>query len=428
VNKPTFFSKQLAVWLYHVDWHYVTLLSITIECVDELPDDCDSLVKELLLQYPAKPEQNTIAAFLISSERLRRWFKVGSPDPKIRRFNLASPTYKDQLSGQHPSIATLGELADWLAVTQAQLNWFTNMWRRDAYTPEHLEHYRYQFLEKQDDRIRLIEKPKATLKRLQRKIYQEILTTIDTHPAAHGFCKDRNCHSHALQHVGKHYVLLYDIAECFHSIGWPMVKSVFKRMGYPEAVSIHLTALCTHKVYLTPAQLQLFDEAQRDRLKQRHLPQGAPSSPALANAALRQLDVRLTGLAHHLGLDYSRYADDIAMSSNEHRDWRFLEPVIREICLDEGVNLNLKKTRIKKSHQKQRVVGIVVNSKTNIDRQYFDSLKATLTNCARHGLESQNRHTHPHFRAHLIGRIQYVKSLNEKKGLKLEGIFRTINS
>jgi len=95
-----------------------------------------------------------------------------------------------------------------------------------------------------------IEKPKTTLKRLQRKIYQEILINLENHPAVHGFCKKRNCRSHALQHVGKHYVLLYDIQECFHSIGWPMVKSVFKRMGYPEAVSIHLTALCTHSVYL----------------------------------------------------------------------------------------------------------------------------------------------------------------------------------
>ena len=73
------------------------------------------------------------------------------------------------------------------------------------------------------------------------------------------------------------------------------------------------------------------------------------------------------------------------------------------------------------------MTGIVVNSKTNVDRKYFDTIKATLTNCKRYGLESQNRHGHPQFRAHLLGKIRYVKSLNVQKGLKLEQIYSDIS-
>lgn len=138
------------------------------------------------------------------------------------------------------------------------------------------------------------------------------------------------------------------------------------------------------------------------------------------------ITLRLKGLANSLDLDYSRYADDIAMSGNSHRDWRFLEPLIGGICLDERVSLNYRKTRIYRTHQKQRLVGIVVNNKPNIDRKYFDVLKATLTNCKRHGIESQNRNGHPYFCAHLLGRIQYVKSLNKPRGLKLERIYHDI--
>jgi RNA-directed DNA polymerase len=428
VNKHAFFSTQLAKCLFHVEWHYITLLSVTIECVSELPDDCDALINELLLHYPIKPSVSTISDFLQASKRLSIWFGRNTSAPKITRFNLDSPTFTEQLNRQHPRINTLGDLADWLAITSSELEWFARFWRFDASTPEKLQHYRYELLEKRDGRMRLIEKPKPTLKRLQRQIYQEILSTSNSHPAAHGFCRGKSCLSHASEHVGKRYLLLYDIAECFQSIGWPMVKSVFNRMGYPDAVSTHLTALCTHSVRLEQAQLNLFDATQRDRLRQRHLPQGAPSSPALANAVLHRLDLRLSGLAEGLGLDYSRYADDIAMSGNKHRDWRFLEPVIGGICLDEGVTLNYKKTRIKRSHQKQRVVGIVVNCKVNVDRKYFDTLKAILTNCARYGLDSQNRDEHPQFRAYLLGRIQYVKSLNKQRGLKLEQLYSDINS
>ena len=139
-----------------------------------------------------------------------------------------------------------------------------------------------------------------------------------------------------------------------------------------------------------------------------------------------RLDLRLAGLAQRLQLDYSRYADDIVMSGDTPRDWRFLEPVIGGICLDEGVSLNHRKTRIRKPYQKQRVTGIVVNTKVNVDRKYYDTLKAILTNCTRYGLDNQNRHGHPNFRAHLMGRIQYVKSLNHRRGVRLEKIYHNI--
>lgn len=426
MNKQALFSRQLAKWLCQTDWHYRTLLGVSIDCVDELPDDGNELINDLLLHYPEKPSESQITGFLYSSSRLSNWFTRTIPAPGVIRFNLDSPTFTRQLYSQHPGIDTLGDLVDWLGITHSELEWFAGFWRFDNNTPEHLKHYQYQLLKKQDGRMRLIEKPKVRLKRLQRKIYQEILSTSHGHPAAHGFCKGRSCKTHASIHAGKRYLMLFDIADCFHSIGWSQVKSVFKRMGYAETVSSYLTALSTHCVHLEKAQSTHFDNTQKAKLRQRHLPQGAPASPALVNAVLHQLDSRLSGLAKSLDLEYSRYADDMVLSGNAHRDWRFLEPLVGGICLDEGVSLNHRKTRIKRAHQKQRMVGIVVNKKPNIDRKHFDSLKAILTNCTRHGLESQNRGNHPQFRAHLHGRIQYVKSLNEQRGLKLERIYRDI--
>jgi len=428
VSKRSFFSSQLAKSLVQVNWHYKTLLAICIESVRNLPDDIDRLIDELLLRYPDKPSEKLISQFLQTSSRVSSWFRLNPNAPQITLFNLDSSTFAEQESTQHPIIHTVKELADWLDISASELSWYANSWRYDSSASDRLQHYCYQILCKTDGRRRLIEKPKPTLKRLQRKIYQQLLSTLNPHPAAHGFCKGSSCLSHASVHVGKHYVFMFDITECFQSIRWSQVKSVFNNMGYPDAVSTHLTALCTHRARLHSSELHHFEPAQQDRFKQRHLPQGAPSSPALANAVLHQLDVRLTGLAKSLCMQYSRYADDIVFSGNRHRDWRFLEPLIGSICLEEGVCLNHKKSRIKKSHQKQRVVGIVVNSKPNVDRAYFDTLKATLTNCVRHGLESQNRAGHPQYRAHLLGQIQYVKSLNKQRGNKLERIYRDIEA
>jgi len=428
VNKQAFFATQLANCLFETDWHFKTLLGASIQSTKNFPNDGDTLINELLLHYPFKPSLVAITEFLLASERLAQWFTRYSDRPRIIRFAL-QPSINAQHTNQPlPDINTVGDLAEWLSLTMTELDWFTNRWRSDASTPEHLRHYHYDFLKKRDGGIRLIEKPKVRLKILQRNIYQQMLMPLETHPAAHGFCKDRNCVSHASKHVGKQYLISYDIADCFHSINWPTIKAVFRRLGYADEVAVYLTALCSHQVQLDYKTRRLFNRTQRERLTQRHLPQGAPTSPALANAALSRLDLRLSGLANTLDMDYSRYADDIALSSDEHRDWRFLEPLVGGICLDEGVSLNHRKTRIKRAHQKQRLVGIVVNRKTNIDRQYFDVLKATLTNCKRHGIESQNQERHPHFRAHLLGRIQHVKSLNEQRGIKLERIFRQIST
>lgn len=385
------------------------------------------------MSYPVKPPQISISEYLSSSPRVRNWFRRNRSKPTITRFafqqaNLTEKPEHPQPENSLPQLSTISDLAQWLSLTITELDWFTDRWRREASTPEQLNHYRYDFRQKRQGGLRLIEKPKVRLKQIQRKIYEDILCTQTTHPAAHGFTKGRNCLSHASIHAGKRYVMSYDIAECFHSINWPSVKAVFTRLGYTQEVASYLTHLCTHSAQLNHQTLRQFDRAQKERLKQRHLPQGAPTSPSLANAVLHQLDLRLSGLAKSLDADYSRYADDIAMSSNSVRDWRFLEPLIGSICLEEGVALNYKKTRIKREHQKQRLVGIVVNKKPNIDREYFDALKAILTNCRRHGIESQNRNGHPHFRAHLLGRIQYVKSLNSQRGTKLESIYYEINA
>lgn len=96
------------------------------------------------------------------------------------------------------------------------------------------------------------------------------------------------------------------------------------------------------------------------------------------------------------------------------------------ILIEEGFELNIHKTRITSRSQTQRVTGLVVNDKPNVPRKDYDALKATLTNCIRHGAVSQNRAAHPNFRAHLLGRISYVQHVNPERGLRLRALFERI--
>jgi RNA-directed DNA polymerase len=160
-----------------------------------------------------------------------------------------------------------------------------------------------------------------------------------------------------------------------------------------------------------------------------HLPQGAPTSPALANLCAYRVDCRLAGLAKSAGAQYTRYADDLAFSGDEEFERRVerFSTHAAAILHEEGFNVHHRKTRIMRQGVRQHLAGLVANRRVNVIRTDFDRLKATLTNCGRLGPENQNRDGHANFRSHLQGRVAFVESINPAKGKRLRTIFDRIH-
>jgi hypothetical protein len=165
------------------------------------------------------------------------------------------------------------------------------------------------------------------------------------------------------------------------------------------------------------------------RLATPHLPQGAPTSPALANLAAFRLDRRLRGLAAALELTYTRYADDITFSGPDRllRIADQLRSTIGHIARAEGFTVNDRKSTLTTRAGRQQVCGVVVNQRPNVPRADYDTLKAILHNAAKKGPGDQNRNGEPDFRAHLLGRIAWVEQLNPQRGAKLRGQFAHIS-
>jgi hypothetical protein len=233
----------------------------------------------------------------------------------------------------------------------------------------------------------------------------------------------------ARRHVGHAVVLRVDLQAFFASVFAARIVGILRTAGYPEEVSRTLAALCTHR---TPSDV-LATAPERDptdlaRLRTPHLPQGAPTSGALANLAAYRVDVRISGLAATLGATYSRYADDIVLSGD--RELARAAPTIvarlAAIASDEGFSLNFRKTRVMTSSARQRITGIVVNEKLSVPRAEIERLRAILHNCTVHGPAVQNRDAHPDFRAHLRGRVSWVSSLDPAKGARLHAMFEQI--
>lgn len=84
------------------------------------------------------------------------------------------------------------------------------------------------------------------------------------------------------------------------------------------------------------------------------------------------------------------------------------------------------KTRVRRQGVRQTVTGIVVNQHINVSRADYDRLKATIHNCVVHGPRTQNHRQVEEFRAHLLGRISWVESLNPQRGQRLRAEFLRI--
>ena len=321
-----------------------------------------------------------------------------------------------------PEITTLGDLADTLRLHPDDLGWLISR--------SEVEHYRHRWLVKPKcGRFRLIESPKVLLKFAQRQVLRKILHAIPPHDAARGFRAGCSVRDFVEPHTGKSLLVRFDLEDFFPSITAARVLQIFLTAGYPESVARALTRLTTHAAPPSILEEKALAWPERRRLATPHLPQGAPTSPALANLSAFRLDCRLAGLAKAAGADYTRYADDLLFSGDENfaRQARRFEIAVGAIILEEGFRPNHRKTRVLRQGQKQHAAGLVLNEKLNIDRREFDRLKAILTNCARHGPASQNRGNHPEFAAHLLGKLAWVRFIHPGKEAKLRAIFERID-
>ena len=338
-----------------------------------------------------------------------------------------------------PALATSGELAMWLGIDRATLAAFTDP---RPHREQRAAHYRYAWIAKPLGGHRLVEAPKVRLRTVQRDILDGILAHIPPHDAAHGFRAGRSVIGFAAQHVQREVVVRVDLQAFFSSVIRARVTGLFRTAGYPRAVAHALATLCTHR---TPRDvLRQAPGTPRDgalgahisgpfagdlaRLSRPHLPQGAPTSGALANLAAYRLDVRVTALAAAIGAHYSRYADDLVISGDRSlvRAAPSLIARLGAIAIDEGFALNFKKTRVMTAADRQRITGLVVNDKLSVPRAEVDRLRAILHNCVRSGPESQNRDAHADFRAHLRGRVEWIAAVDPKKGERLRAMWNQI--
>jgi len=428
-------ARALAAGFLAGEWSQAGLVASGTGVLGRRPRWLTPLVRQTLELYPRAPHDRPreLATNLASRPAAVKAARVRPVAQPVAESRMLTNRWR------LPVLDDLGDVAGLLGIGASELDWFADprhLARTAVDVP--LQHYRVSHRTAPSGAIRVLEAPKHRLKGIQRLLLHEVAALIPPHDAARGFRPGGSVRAYAVPHADRAVVVRLDLEAFFASVTVSRVYGIWRSAGYPEAVAHCLAGLVTTVLPLAawrtvpqPARDDLLDAHWRlgRRLAAPHLPQGAPTSPAMANLAAYALDVRLTALARSWGGRYTRYADDLAFSGG--RGWgigtsRLLDAV-EAIVRDEGFRLNARKTAVMPRGGRQTLGGLVVNDRPRVSRAEVDRLRAIVHNTRVHGPSSQNRDHVPAFEQHLRGRVAWVAQHDPVRGARLRAELDSID-
>jgi RNA-directed DNA polymerase len=192
--------------------------------------------------------------------------------------------------------------------------------------------------------------PVKSLKEVQERICNH-LQKIDLPDCMYGAIAGSNNVFNALQHIENKYFFTVDLKNFFTKINNKQVHSTFIENGYCWNAARILTKLTTYNY---------------------GLPQGAPTSPVIANLAFKQTALKLVELIKYYDITFTIFLDDLTFSSK--KDFKHLHAAILE-----RIRADNFYTHHKKIHYRENICDVtglfVGNGKLKMHPQMLEEAK-----------------------------------------------------
>lgn len=275
--------------------------------------------------------------------------------------------------------------------------------------------YRTFEISKKSGGTRQIDAPIRLLKKLQKRLVPLLSEIYEPAPCVRGFLVGQSTMKNASDHTGQRFVLNLDIENFFPSIHFTRVSGILQSSRY----RLH------RDVAVAIAQLACKDG---------FLPMGSPISGVLANIICGPLDASLLRLAKQHKLRYTRYADDITLSTSNSRHLqdatglhlgdRFalrggeeLSDSFRAIFSQAGFTLNDRKIVLMSRRIRQSVTGLTINKKVNVSTEFYRNLKSTIHAIEKFGINRAQQKYQAEYKGpfdsdsleeHVCGQLSYL--------------------
>ena len=251
--------------------------------------------------------------------------------------------------------------------------------------------YRRYKIAKSDGNQREIRQPRKDVKTIQAWILRNILDKLSMSPYATAYIKGKSILDNVSPHCNNRYFVSLDLEDFFPSISVRRIAKIFNLIGYSRQSSSILSRLCTCKG---------------------NLPQGAVTSPALSNIVAAKLDRRIAGYTSKRNITFTRYSDDITLSSDNRYVLCKSVPMILKIIKSEHFKPNMRKLRILGPRRRCSITGLVKNSsepKYGIGTAKKREMRAVM----HHHLFGLGIDTKYTTETSLIGWLNYLKDVDE---------------
>jgi len=263
--------------------------------------------------------------------------------------------------------------------------------------------------------------PERRLKFLQRKTLKLLSQLYAPRAPVHGFVQHRGAITNANAHQKRPYLLNIDLSNFFGVISYRRVRGMLESLDLREEVALAICSICVTR---------------------NQLPQGAPTSPILSNMIAYRLDRDLMSFAKVHRLRYTRYADDISLSSYSQPAGLFdgglpvsgrlsegqLSMALRSVFKSNGFDIAPQKVWFAGPKFRKEVTGLIVNEFTNVKRTFVRDLRAALYKVETKGItaaeeEYQQRYgTAASLEQILRGRLEWIAQVRGRSF----GAYRTL--
>ena len=241
---------------------------------------------------------------------------------------------------------------------------------------------------------RVIDNPVDPLRFIQNRIYKRLLQPLIWPDHIHGGIKGRSLVMNVTHHLRSNVIVTLDIKSFFPNVTTLQIYNVWEELlGCSPQVAGLLTRFTTFE---------------------RHLPQGASTSSALANLVLFSIDQPIRDYCREEGILYTTWIDDLAFSGEGSRQ---VINVAVNALREGGFVAPHRKLRIMPAQDRQFLTGLLLNKQPVILREYVSATRSGIYKLAKGYIPKRDRERYV---KSIEGRITYIRLINPRRARPLE--------
>jgi hypothetical protein len=251
---------------------------------------------------------------------------------------------------------------------------------------------------------------KPELKRIHERIKTKFFKAVNYPSFLHGSLKGKDYLSNIKEHTHKKVIISEDVSNFFPSLSKKVIHEVWVGVfGFSNDVSNILSELVTHNGFLV---------------------QGAKPSSFLSNLVLWNREAELVLYFKERGYTYTRYVDDITVSSERNLSKKEMSEIIKKVYLllhTVGVKPNRKKHHVMPDGRRQNVHRINVNSGSpSLPKAERAKIKSAVFECEKKHEKLANTSQYVKLYNQTMGRVNNMKRMHPKEGAELRFRLSTV--